>query len=208
MWPWFYHLTVSIFRIAFRIRGDIKVKGRDRLPAKGPYIVAPNHVSYVDPPIVGAALPGHSYYMAKAELFSVPVLGKIIPRIGAFPIRRGSPDRAAVKVTLALLAAGEPVTIFPEGTRRPVGELGEAESGFGWLVHRARVPVVPIGIVGAGDLLPRGARFIQHSQVRVHIGEPLTFEDLLDSPDSRAAIKEIGIRTMAAIRQLMETADV
>ncbi|MDQ2732741.1 MAG: 1-acyl-sn-glycerol-3-phosphate acyltransferase, partial [Armatimonadota bacterium] len=145
MWPFLYFIFVSLFRISFRIWGHWKIKGRDRLPASGAYIVAANHTSYIDPPVVGSALRRPAYFMAKAELFKVPFFGASIPRVGAYPVKRGSPDRAAVKRTLDLLAAGEIVSIFPEGTRRPPGELAEAESGFGWLVYKSRATVVPMG---------------------------------------------------------------
>ncbi|HET6384746.1 MAG TPA: lysophospholipid acyltransferase family protein [Armatimonadota bacterium] len=207
MWEPMYVFFRWLFRVSFVIWGRWKIKGRSHLPSNGGYIVAANHVSFIDPPIVGGALIRPAYFMAKAELFKTPVFGDAIPLVGAYPVKRGSPDRAAVKRTLDLLSRGEVVSIFPEGTRRPPGELGDAESGFGWLVYKARVPVVPIGITGSADLLPRGARFLKTARVRVHIGEPLNFDDLWDAPDSRQAMKEIGVRTMTAIQSLIRTAD-
>ena len=207
MWRWVYYFLRETLRLALILWGRFKVLGRERLPTCGPYIVAANHISYMDPPIVGCALTVPAYFMAKKELFDIPVFRRVIRRMGAFPVRRGSADRGAMKAALTMLESGENVAIFPEGTRHNPGELGEAGPGFGWLVHKARVAVVPVGIAGSADLLPRHASFIRPSVVRVAIGDPLCFDDLWEQADTRAAIREIGSRTMAAIQSLVEQAE-
>ena len=206
MWRPLYFIFVSLFRILFRLSGGITIKGRENLPYSGAYIVAANHVSHIDPPVVGAALPRPAYFMAKAELFSAGLFGRTIPWVGAYPVKRGVADRAAIKRTLDLLAGGEIVVIFPEGTRRPVGDLGEAESGFGWVASKTDVPIIPIGIVGSADLFPRGAKITRRARVKVNIGEPMMFNELRSSPDTRQSIKEIGRLTMVRIGELIESA--
>ena len=204
MWRWLYYCFTTVYRILFTIWGHWKITGRAFMPKKGGVIVASNHMSYVDPPLVGTAIVRPAYFLAKAELFQVPLFGRVIARIGAFPVRRATADRAAVKRALEILKRGEPVVIFPEGTRREPGTLGEAENGFGWIAYRARVPVLPVAVIGSNDLLPRGAKFIKSSHVEVRIGKPIRFDDLWNAPDSRQAMKEIGERTMAAIQALMD----
>jgi 1-acyl-sn-glycerol-3-phosphate acyltransferase len=130
-WMPAYWLVRTVCRGIFTIWGRWEVVGADRVPASGGVILAANHVSYMDPPAVGSAVNRPLYYMAKAELFEVPGLGAVLPLVGSYPVHRGSGDRAAVRRTLDLLAAGEAVTIFPEGTRREPGDLGGAEPGFG-----------------------------------------------------------------------------
>ncbi|MCA1596250.1 MAG: 1-acyl-sn-glycerol-3-phosphate acyltransferase [Chloroflexi bacterium] len=203
MWRPMYFFFVSLFRILFRLSGGITIIGRENLPAAGAYIVVANHVSYIDPPVVGAALPRPAYYMAKAELFEAKPFGAAIPWVGAYPVKRGVADRAAMKRTLDLLAGGEIVVIFPEGTRRPVGDLGEAESGFGWIATKTDVPIIPIGISGSAALFPRGAKTTRRARVTVRIGSPMALDELRSSPDTRRAIKEIGAETMKRIGELI-----
>ena len=204
MWPWMYAIFVTLFRISFVIWGRWKVSGRENLPDEGAYVVAANHVSYIDPPLLGGAIKRYAYFMAKAELFDVPVFGRAIPRVGAFPVKRGSADRFAFKRALDLLAHHQVLAIFPEGTRGTPGQLGEAEQGFARIVYKARVPVVPMAIINSAELLPRSAKWLHSSRVRVRIGKPVHFDDLWDLPDTRHAVKEISGRTMAAIAALLD----
>ena len=164
-----------------------------------------NHVSYIDPPALGAGCPRQVHFMAKLELFQTPVLGFLIRKVGAFPVRRGTADRTALKTAIRYLHNGEVVALFPEGTRNyePEKGLQRPEAGVGMIALRARVPVIPVALVNTERLLPVHSVFFKFSRVKVIYGKPVDLDDLYEKAD-RAALDEVGNRIMAAIGQLLE----
>ncbi|MCS6861502.1 MAG: 1-acyl-sn-glycerol-3-phosphate acyltransferase [Abditibacteriales bacterium] len=192
-----------VVKSSLRVFCRWQVVGKENVPRAGGAIVACNHVSYLDPPVVGAAmLPRRLYYMARDDLFRVPLLSALIRRLGAFPVRRGTADRGALRMTLQLLKAGEMVLMFPEGTRSPDGTLQPPELGIAYLVAHARVPVVPVAVVGTHKVLPRGAFLPRPAPVQVRIGKPFTFDDLAPRP-SREALRRVAERIMLEIGRLL-----
>lgn len=161
----------------------IHVDGREHLPSRGGYIIAANHISWLDPPIIEFALGIPIRYMAKRELFDVPLLGLALRAIGNFPVRRGESDRRAVETALRVLDAGQPLGFFPEGTRSKDGCLRRAKPGIAFLARRSGAPIVPIGVMGtrrAGIRLPR-------PRILVRIGRPLAPSDLPPGDDQARA---------------------
>ncbi len=141
-----------VFMAAFRVR----VVGAENVPTTGGAILAGNHVSYMDPVLLWEFAPRRPHFMAKSELFH-GFLGWMLPRVYAFPVVRGSADRAAITTATKLLQDGELVGIFPEGTRSADGEAGEAHGGVSFIAMRAGVPVVPVAFVGTEKCF-RGGR--------------------------------------------------
>ncbi len=142
--------------IALRLWFRIRVSGPEQIPAEGPAIIAPNHKNFLDPFFVGIATRRHVHYMTKIELFKGP-LAWLLPRLGAFPVRRGEADAEALETARALLAAGELVVIFPEGTRVEQPDvLGSPHHGAGRLALETGAPIVPAAITGTSHLW-RGA---------------------------------------------------
>jgi len=125
------------------------VIGAENIPASGGVIIAPNHASYGDPPLIGASMTRPLYFMAKKELFDVPVLGALIRRTNAFPVSRGRQDIASVRFAGELLKDGRPLLIFPEGTRSKTGSFGKARPGVAMIACHAQVPVVPVRIINS-----------------------------------------------------------
>jgi 1-acyl-sn-glycerol-3-phosphate acyltransferase len=197
-----YFLTWSSLRGILPVLGRWRVVGHENVPKTGGVIIAPNHVSYSDPPVVGAALRRQVCFMAKWELFQIPVLGRLIRRLGAFPVKQSTADRAAIRQAMDLLEAGKVVCIFPEGTRSVSGTLLKAELGLGLIAIKSRAPVVPMALVGTNELLPPHSPLPRLSRVRVRIGKPVPLDDLYDQGANREALEEIGRRVMAAIAQL------
>lgn len=172
----------------------LSVSGKEHLPADGPTLVVCNHVSQFDPPTMGlAATPRKSYYMAKAELFRIPALRRIVWRIGAFPVERGGADRRAIRLAREVLQRGDMLLMFPEGTRRPDGRLRPGLPGAGSLALEPGVTVVPAAIWGSQTRL---------GKVRVVYGPPLDLSDLDDGPRSRRSQAAVE-RMMAAIAGLL-----
>lgn len=169
----FYQFAKLVFRILFFFF-FWKVRGKENLPMQGPVVVIANHRSYWDPIIVGVALKRRVYFMAKEELFSIPVLGTLVRWLGAFPVKRGQKDRAALRRALELLARGEVVGVFPEGGRNRKEGLREFEKGAALLALKAKAPILPVAVIGSPwqRLFPRGKKRL----FEVRVGAPLFFE--------------------------------
>src|ERR671915_4530 len=166
-WP--VRLVVKSLILAyFRLRR----LGRGHIP-QGGVILAANHRSFLDPFAVGCCLPRPVYFVAKRELFRNPILGWFLNCMGAFPIRRGESDEESMETALRLLDRGDPVVIFPEGTRIPTGSLGKPKRGVGRLALESGAPVVPIAV--AGSERARDGWKIKPVKVHVRFGPPLTF---------------------------------
>lgn len=162
----------------------VRVLGVENIPGEGGYVLAGNHVSYLDPMLLWCVTNPPTHFMARADLFAKPILRWALPRLWSFPITRDSADRTAIKRATALLQAGEVVGIFPEGTRRDPGALeagaSEAHAGVAFIALRADVPVVPVGISGTEYALPRGARLPRFPRVTVRYGPPVCPEEFED----------------------------
>ncbi len=183
----FYWLVRGATGLAVRILGGARVSGSRHIPAEGPVILCSNHFSYWDPPAVAAACPRRVFFMAKKELFSVPVLGPAVRLLGAFPVDRQSADRGAIRQALRHLKEGRVLGLFPEGTRGQPNQVSDPKPGVGLIAKRSRAPVVPMAVIG---------EYVTKDPVHVRVGEPLTWEDLT----ARAGSSQMG----AVSRQIME----
>ncbi len=204
---WHYAVGQSLVRTICRILGGWEVHGAENFPREGGVILAPNHHSYMDPPVAGSACPRQPWFMAKSELFKPAPFGWLITLFRAFPVHRGKPDRQALRRAEALLKQGEVVLIFPQGRRRWGEDLGEPELGLGLLALRAKVPIVPMALLGTDQTLPRGAKFLHRGRTRVWIGKPLTFSDLYEKKrPSKADRVFVTQEVMKALAALLEQA--
>ena len=167
----------------------VEVAGRELLPADGPRLYMANHQSNLDPPILVACLPGNIAFLAKKELFSVPVLGWVLKVGGLVSVERA--NRAAAQRDIALAAEavrqGRPFLVFPEGTRSPDGRLLEFKKGVFYLAEQARVPVIPITLAGTGARMPRRAWRIRPGKVEVRIHAAVPPEAWVGAAEPRAA---------------------
>jgi glycerol-3-phosphate dehydrogenase (NAD(P)+) len=162
-------LLVPFFLVYFRMRRI----GREHIPADGPLLLAANHRSFLDPFVIGTMLRRPVYYMAKRELFERRWQGRLLNALGAFPVDRGAGDSGAMDAARAILARGDCVVIFPEGTRVRPGPLGAPKRGIGRLALEAGVPIIPVAVLGTEDVR-RGWR-IRPRRVFVRAGKPLRF---------------------------------
>lgn len=170
----FYRLTwwlaYTVAAVLFRVR----VEGRHNIPQKGGFVVAINHCSYVDPVIIGVAAGRELWYLAKAELFSVPGLGGLIRNLNAMPVDRRRGDRSAIMTWTQLLRAGRPVLIFPEGTRNKKPGFLQPRPGIGMLVSRTQVPVLPAYIAGTTRVWKL---ILGLERLTVRFGAPIHFHE-------------------------------
>jgi len=199
LWYLFWKTLVWVVgKLAFRLR----IEGREHEPAQGPFIVAANHVSALDPPLVGTSLHHRGSYMGKQELFTVPILGPLLRSIGVFPVRRGEADHRAIRTALEVLASGGVLVMFPEGTRSADGRLQKPEPGAALIALRTGVTVLPVAVVGSYRILPRGTRWPRFQQITIRMGPPLTVPRS-DGRIDRRALEEWGIQIIAAIERLL-----
>ena len=169
-----YGILWVLVRASARVLFRYRVEGT--LPRTGGVLVAANHASYVDIPLLGCGMKRRAWYLGRSDLFPVPVLNGILRRLGWIPLRPGRLDREAFGKAISLIQAGEVVVIFPEGGRSHDGHLRQPKSGIGVIVSQTGCPVVPAYLKGTFDVLPTGARWLRFRPVTVKLGDPLTFE--------------------------------
>ncbi len=195
-----YRFARAFCRAYFALRYGCRIEGLENIPSEGPVILVANHISYLDPPLMGAAVERPVYFMAKAELFRNRLIAKILHRFNAFPVERGAADRKAIRRSLEVLSEGNVLVMFPEGTRSRTGELLPGQSGVAMLALRSRATVIPAGISGTSKedrkLHPPTGRPI----IALHFGPPVPLDDLYEAEDRRGAMREAVDRVMKAIR--------
>lgn len=162
-------------KLLFRVRFE----GSAKIPRQGPLIIASNHQSHLDPPMVGLGVPRHAHYLSKRELSSSRALGWFLRSVGTIFVDR-SHGRDALAVAVEYLRAGRTVIIFPEGTRTRTGHIGTGKKGVAILAHRTGAAVVPTCVTGAYECFPAGSKKIRFGRITVRYGEPLYFEHILE----------------------------
>jgi 1-acyl-sn-glycerol-3-phosphate acyltransferase len=202
----FRPFTWLLLRIAYWYLGGICIEGRENVPRKGGILVTPNHISNADPPTIGFALPRASYFMANEKLFHRPVLGLLIRWLHGFPVKPGTPDRAALRRGEELLKQGEALVIFPEGTHSPDGKLLPMQPGALLVAQRAGVPIVPTIVLGTTDLIPYGEEKIRRSgkPVIVRFGAAVTVEELTGGKKGSDGLKAGAARLGELMLALQE----
>jgi 1-acyl-sn-glycerol-3-phosphate acyltransferase len=185
------------------LTGLFHMAGVENVPRTGPIIVCPSHSGTLDPPMVPAFTPrGDSWNMAKSEYFKGGIVEVLFRWYHAFPVVRHSADRAALKRSFDLLKAGHALIIYPEGTRVESGVLANPEPGAGFLAQKAGCPVVPVGLSGTRECLPKGAHWPRRVPVSISVGTPFLVAS--KRPDgSRISHQEAADAIMVEIAELL-----
>ncbi|MBP1969626.1 1-acyl-sn-glycerol-3-phosphate acyltransferase [Virgibacillus natechei] len=187
-----YKIGKTLIAIIFYPLFRIKVIGKENIPKEGPVIICSNHISNMDPPVVGITSPRDIYFMAKGELFEKRFLGKLLLWVHAFPVKRGLSDRNALRKGLGILGNNETLGLFPEGTRSKTGELGEPLAGAGFFALRSNAIIVPCAIIGPYKVGKR---------LTVIYGQPMDIEYYRAS---KASAKEAAEAIMSEIKIIKE----
>ncbi len=200
---WF--ITWSFFRLFY----DLRVYGRGNIPKKGSFIVAPNHESHLDPPLIGVAILKPLRYFAKIELFRANILFSLLIRSqGAVPISPSAKDlKRLFRWVEYFKKTNQPFVLFPEGERTRDGQLLAPKPGIGLLVQYLKLPVLPVYIEGTFEALPRGAKWISPSKIRVFIGKPMDFNrkyNLNPKKLDKELARSIAEDVMTEIKQLKQ----
>ncbi|WP_405380094.1 lysophospholipid acyltransferase family protein [Phascolarctobacterium sp.] len=192
-----YAIAKFILRFLFNIFLRLRVEGAENIPKDGPLVIASNHLSLLDPPVIGTAATRKVHFMAKQELF-VPILGDLYRILGAFPVRRGGADRAAIKHGIEILQSGQVLAIFPEGTRSKTGKLGKAEPGALMMASKAQATITPCCVIGT-DYKRQGRIW---PKVTVRFGKPIPFP--ADAVVNKEFLQQMTTELMEHIAKLQK----
>ncbi|MHB8051400.1 MAG: lysophospholipid acyltransferase family protein [Coriobacteriia bacterium] len=193
----------KLLPLAFRTR----IIGAERIPDGGA-LLAGNHASYLDPVLLWCKSPRPVHFMAKSELFVKGFIAWVIPRLWAFPVNRGGPDRAAIVTATELLRGGELVGVFPEGSRREADAdvaVGDAHGGAAFIALRAGVPIVPIAFLGTDRAMPRGASLPRLVRVTILVGEPIDLATVAPEAGRKERVAAVTQRMMDEIGALLRS---
>jgi 1-acyl-sn-glycerol-3-phosphate acyltransferase len=196
---WFcYHLIKLLARIFFRLR----VVHRERMINHGPVILASNHESYLDPPLVGSVADRAIFFLARKTLLAGPFFGWLLPKLNVIPVDQEGNDRSALKALIRILKAGEGTLVFPEGERTLDGRLRPPLPGLGFVIAKTLAPVVPMRIFGARKAWPRGSGRVRFCPITIVIGNPIFFTAADLQPPRKDLYPRLSQRVMDAIAAL------
>lgn len=171
-------VTKAVFRGIFHVLGRVKVIGQANIPYGKPYVVAMNHVSIFDPPLIGAFWPEQLEIIGAADVFDKPGQGQVLKIYGVIPVHRGDYDRALLTKIIHIIKSGFPLLIAPEGGRSHVPAMRRAKSGVAYIVEQTGVPVVPVGLVGTTEDFWQRAKRGERPQLEMRIGKPITLPEI------------------------------
>lgn len=197
-----YRLAQTLSFFYFKIFHRFEIKGLDNVPATNSFILASNHLSFLDPPLVGCKVKRNLHYFARDSLFNGP-LGYLIRRLNSIPVNRGQLDLSTLKSTLKVLRDGNPLLVFPEGTRSLDGTMGKGKKGLGLLVIKSKCPVLPVRIKGSFEILGKGKVVPRIGRkLSISYGSLITYDSLCPSPVDKGSYEQISNRVMNEISKL------
>ena len=203
-----YGIVRFLIWLVAKLLWRISFEGLENVPRTGPFVLAPVHRSFVDFGLVSAVTRRRMGYMGKESLWKSKAFGAFITMLGAYPVNRGAPDREALRRTLNILEKGEPLVLFPEGTRRAGPVVEHLHEGAAFVASRAGVPLVPVGIGGSEQALPKGKRLPRPVKIHVIVGEPIVPPPIAEGArhPSRRAVKELTVELQAVLQDLFDRA--
>jgi 1-acyl-sn-glycerol-3-phosphate acyltransferase len=169
----FYRICRALVLTPLKLLLRVQVRGRDRVPRTGAYVVAPSHRSIFDIILTPFITRRRVRFMAKQELFANRFLAWLFTSLGGFPVERGAADRAALRAAREVIEGGEPLAVFPEGTRNAGPEIGDLFDGAAYLASRLGVPIVPVGVGGTEQILASGRVIPRLHKVAIVVGDPI-----------------------------------
>lgn len=203
-----YRMGWRCFRLIFRFYFRWRVFNPDRVPSRGPVILASNHASYIDPPLVGSGVRRQINFLARDTIFHVPVLASILRSWEVVPVDRDGGTGRGLKAILDRLANGGAIILFPEGTRSRHGELNPARSGIGLAVIKSKAPVVPARVFGTYAAFGPNMNIPRPRKLKVKFGQPMFFEALraeakdCTKPRLKEIYQEVADQIMIEIARL------
>jgi 1-acyl-sn-glycerol-3-phosphate acyltransferase len=200
---WLHRFVRAVLLGFFRPYTRLSVEGTERVPSSGAFVLAPVHRSFADFALVAAVTRRPMRFMAKDSLWDNRVLAALLNRLGAFPVHRGTVDRQALRRSVEVLEGGEPLVIFPEGTRRSGPVVEDLFEGAAYVAARAGVPLVPVGIGGSERMMQKGKKLPRPTRVHIVVGDPI----LVPTEGGRSARSAVHRLTMELQKQLQSLFD-
>lgn len=191
MYSFFKILLGILFKLFFRCQ----IIGQENIPKQGGVIIAANHLSFWDPPLIGTFMPRPIHFMAKEELFKVPIFGWIIRQLNAFPVRRGAADRTAIRTAINTLEGGSCMGLFPEGTRSKNGLLGSAEPGLAMIAVKSGAAIVPTAIIGTNKIFKNGL----FPSLELRFGKPIYIDKQKADKENMEKISNLVMTEIAIL---------
>ncbi len=198
-----YRVLRVFFGILFHTIWPLRIRDAHYVPRSGAAVIVSNHLSLIDPFVVGYGAHRLVNFMGKEELFRVPIVGFIIRHLGGFPVDRSRRDASAMRTALTVLKSGELLGMFPEGTRSTGGDLLEFRAGAARLASKTRVPVIPVAVHNTNRALPPG-KWLRPARISIRFGEPFELTELYDTNDKGAAMEQALARIKERIEALGE----
>jgi 1-acyl-sn-glycerol-3-phosphate acyltransferase len=201
------YFVARTFVAAFtRLWTRLSVEGYEHIPRSGPFVLAPVHRSIMDTPISSCLTRRRLRFMGKDTLWKHQPGAWLLSALGGFPVTRGTADREALKRCIAVLEAGEPLVLFPEGERKSGEVVQPLLNGAAYVALKARAPIVPVGIGGSEAVMPKGSKFIHPRKVHVIIGPPIAYPVAVSGRVPRAAVHEVTADLHTTLQQLFDAA--
>jgi 1-acyl-sn-glycerol-3-phosphate acyltransferase len=184
-----------------------RIRGREKLPRTGGYVLAPSHRSMMDIPFLAAVTPRRVRFMGKVQVFKIPVVGTLFRWLGGFPVQRDGTDRKAVRDSIEILQGGEPLVVYPEGTRQHGAAIQPLQPGAAYLAIRAGVPIVPVGIAGSEEIFrSHGTKVPHFHRVGIVVGEPIHPPPLTSGVVKREVVNEMTDALAKELQQVLDEA--
>ena len=196
-------LVVGICRSYLRLR----VFGLENVPREGSFVFAPTHRSTIDIPVASAATRRRMRFMGKDSIWKYKPIGKIMTGLGAFPVTRGSADLEALKRCIVIVQSGEPLVMFPEGTRHYGPEVQPLFDGAAYIALKTGVPIVPAAIAGTEDVMRSGSKAIRFKKCRMVIGKPIAADVPGGGRASREQIGDLTVQLQNELQRLLDEAN-
>ncbi len=200
----FYHSLRFILKGIFNLLYRVEKTGLDKIPITGKVILCSNHMSYLDPVLIGPYLPRYVYFMAKKELFGNKILAGLIAFLNAFPVDRNSLDRRTFTTSLEVLKDENLLGVFPEGTRSTDGVVREGKRGIGLVCFLSKAPILPIAISGTNKIIQKPRKRIFFPKIRIIVGDLIDVNDIISKNSKKDAIDIIVKKTMDSINELFK----
>lgn len=198
-----YQFSTRLFKLFLLIWNRLRIRGADNIPDEGGVLLASNHASFLDPPVVGVGYRGRPiHFMARDTLWNSRFGRWWMDHVGCIPVSRGTGDVKALKLTIKALKEGKAVSMFPEGTRTENGELQEAKGGIGFIIEKSGCVVVPAYIDGTYKAHPKGTKLIKPTKVTITFGKPITQTDFQALGSGREAYDKYAALIMQRIGEL------
>lgn len=202
----FYSVIRFIVVVFCRIWLKLSVTGTQNIPSAGAFILAPVHRSIMDIPIASAVTRRRMRFMGKDSLWRHKMSGYMFSALGAFPVTRGTADLEALRRCILVINAGEPLVLFPEGTRQSGNAIQPLFDGAAYVALKTQVPIVPVGIGGSEDIMPSGSSKIRRRKCAAVIGAPIYPSKTNGARASRAEVRELTAKLAGALQDLFDEA--